>query len=555
VEILWFLLSWLSPNAYIRDIPNECLHMKKWLPFAVCIALVASSCEKDEMADHHAQTDSPYALQLAREPEPLNGRQPLSRAELVQMALAWFPTKGVFDWQQMNDYVVWSAAIASDSIISLGYQPEGFANIDEHIHEINALGGEWLAIREAIIQYVLTEHQARYPHRSWKREDVLAFGEKPLPYVNLRVWDYDIIAYLRNLSVTRYCEPLGFGIDESTGPLRSDSGCGDNGAAANVPAGDFFISPQGAMVSWNYIPMNIHLAWPKSQGRNITVGLIDTGVSPSQAKLGGQFGTGFSSQRTIEKLGTHVTCSWIFFCSNDGPNDQCGHGTNMAGTLAAPFSADGSPSGVAWRSNLISVRASQDVVVNSSSEKNGVSDAFVLLGNRADLRIISMSMGDLFSSGQLTDAVNYAHNQGKMIFCAAGTSFSFTTFVGVIFPANLANTLAVTGIKTGPLNNMQKCSTCHSGNEVDFVVTMEDANNPNRRPLTLANSGNAPTYTGGSSVATATAAGIAALVWATNTNQSRAQVLDRLKAAGNFYPVRNSQFGWGRIDANAAVEP
>jgi len=164
-----------------------------------------------------------------------------------------------------------------------------------------------------------------------------------------------------------------------------------------------------------------------------------------------------------------------------------------------------------------------------------------------------MSMGDLFSSGQVTDAVNYAYNQGKMILAAAGTSFEFTTFVGVIFPANLSSTLAITGIKTGSLNNMQKCSNCHSGSLVDFVVTMQDRNNASRTPLTLADVGNAPTYTGGSSVATATAAGIAALVWATDPSQSRANVMDRMKEASNFYPNRNGQFGWGLIDANAAV--
>ncbi|MEZ4993218.1 MAG: S8 family serine peptidase [Saprospiraceae bacterium] len=58
---------------------------------------------------------------------------------------------------------------------------------------------------------------------------------------------------------------------------------------------------------------------------------------------------------------------------------------------------------------------------------------------------------------------------------------------------------------------------------------------------------------GGSSAATATTAGIAALVWATNPSQSRTQVLTRLKNASQFYPGRNGEFGWGKIDAAAAV--
>jgi len=71
-------------------------------------------------------------------------------------------------------------------------------------------------------------------------------------------------------------------------------------------------------------------------------------------------------------------------------------------------------------------------------------------------------------------------------------------------------TVAVTGVKTGA--PMQRCVECHSGSQVDFIVVMQDRNNTNRGPITLADYGNTPNYTGGSSIATATTAGIAALV-------------------------------------------
>ncbi len=82
---------------------------------------------------------------------------------------------------------------------------------------------------------------------------------------------------------------------------------------------------------------------------------------------------------------------------------------------------------------------------------------------------------------------------------------------------------------------------------------MQRNSNTGRTSLTLAMSGDTPSYVGGSSCATATTAGIAALVWATNTNQSRTQVLNRMKNAASIYPGRNSQFGWGIVNAHAAV--
>ena len=60
-------------------------------------------------------------------------------------------------------------------------------------------------------------------------------------------------------------------------------------------------------------------------------------------------------------------------------------------------------------------------------------------------------------------------------------------------------------------------------------------------------------YFGGSSVATATTAGIAALVWAKHPWASRAQVLQRLKESAHFYPNKNGDFGYGNIDALRAV--
>lgn len=442
--------------------------------------------------------------------------------------------------------------MASDSVISIGYQPAGFTGLDGLIHTVDVNQSAWRNVRETLISFVVEETNRRYGNE-FSREDLLVFGPKPLPYFNIRIWDYDILAQIRNFTVVRYAEPMGFGFEsDPVGPYRSDSGCGENTGISNPPSSDFHISPQGALVSWNFLPMKIHKAWKLSKGQGVTIGLIDTGISPDQDKLNGGFAGGYSGNRTVEKYGFHDPCFLFIFCENDGVDDLCGHGTNMAGTLAAPFSSEGSATGVAFRSNLISIRATEDVLHNTSAEKDGVSDAYTFLGGRADVDIISMSLGDLFSSGQITDAINYAYNSGKMIFNAAGTSFSFTTFVGVIFPANLSNTIAVTGVKTG--GNMQKCTTCHSGSAVDFVVIMEDKNNENRKPLTLAHSGNNPAYTGGSSVATATAAGIAALVLSHHPEYSRQEVYDAMKQASHFYPNRDGEFGWGLINAELAVQ-
>ncbi|MBL0065438.1 MAG: hypothetical protein IPP38_10570 [Bacteroidetes bacterium] len=121
------------------------------------------------------------------------------------------------------------------------------------------------------------------------------------------------------------------------------------------------------------------------------------------------------------------------------------------------------------------------------------------MGDLNDIKIISMSIGTPFSSGTLKDGVTYAYNKGKLIFAAAGTSFSWTSWWGVIYPAALSQCQAVTGVT----ESSSTCSDCHDGSQVDFTIPMQRNGNSNRTSLSLAPSGFNPTYIGGSSCATA----------------------------------------------------
>jgi len=479
---------------------------------------------------------------------PLDGRAPMQRDEINRIVIANLMEHDEFRWDMADDYANWSALVATDSILSVGYQPNGYANVDETIHEIDVTSPEWKSVRDALVNFIVTETNTRYPDKEVTAEDLLAFGESGLPYFNIQVFDYDILAQLKRMEVVRYAEPMGYGSEESA---RSGSGCGSNNPDNNIPASDYTTISPNAKVSWNFASMNIQQAWNYSTGNNITVGLIDTGLDPDQSKLNGSFASGQSTNRFRQKYSSYVT-GWWWWASLTSPNDECGHGTSMAGMICAPRSSGGSSVGVAYEANLVSYKGTSDVIINGSNEKDGVSDALVALGNRNDVRIISMSIGDVFTSGQVRDAVNYAYNRGKLIFAAAGTSLTWTNWWGVIFPANLSNTVAVTGIKTG--TPMVRCNICHDGSAVDFVVEMQDRNNDDRLPLTLADAGNTPSRVGGSSVATATTAGLAALVWARNPGQSRNDVLQRMKEASQYYPSRSGSFGWGKIDALAAVQ-
>jgi subtilisin family serine protease len=222
----------------------------------------------------------------------------------------------------------------------------------------------------------------------------------------------------------------------------------------------------------------------------------------------------------------------------------------MSSVATAPRNDKGQPVGVAYNSNLIAYRAAANVVLEGYHEQNGVKNAFTGLANNSSVKIISMSMGHIFSVGKIEDGIKYAYSKGKLIFCAGGTSTSFTTFVGVIFPAWMSETVAVTGIKEA--STYQKCDVCHTGSKIDFTIMMQRASG-NSIPVNSYHDAQGD-YVGGSSVATATTAGIAALVWAKNPGWNRDQVLNKMRQSSHLYPNKHPEFGYGMPNALLAVQ-
>ncbi|HMQ47681.1 MAG TPA: S8 family serine peptidase [Saprospiraceae bacterium] len=507
----------------------------KQLSTLFALALLVFGCAKDQ-------------LDQALTPEALR-QDPMPKAEMDAVVWNYLKEKNEpFRWESASSMMLWSATVTSDSIMSLGYKPAGETNVEQRMFEIDIQQPAWKAAKEKLINFVVEETNKAFPGLNATAADlVLNPNQKYLPTIDIKIFSLPIIEALREMPEVRYIEPMTYQLEEVG--ERSDSGCGVT-AASSITSADYTTVAPSAKIPWNFNNANIPNAWNTTTGSGITVAMIDTGTSDNQDNVGSQFNSGYSSGRFIDRQGTHISGSW-WWASNDGPHDQCGHGTQMAGLIAGPRSTDGNALGAAYNCNLLAFRATTDVVVNSSSEKNGVRDALIISGNRSDVKIISMSIGDVFYSSTVADGIYYAYGAGKLIFAAAGTSLSWTSWWGVIFPANMAETVAVTGIKDSP--NMTKCNTCHSGPQVDFVCVMQRASDNNRTSLSLAPSGNQPSRVGGSSAATATTAGIAALVWSTNPSQTRTQVLDRLKNASSFFPSRNSNFGWGTINATNAV--
>jgi subtilisin family serine protease len=515
--------------------------MKKSIVYVLLIGIALNGCKKNPLDNASGTSD-----------------EIISRSAIDAFIKQELAAHHQFQWQSANVQMVWSALQHTDNILSVGFKPAKVGNIDNQIASINLKEAAWQDAKQQLLTLILNSEQSINP--TLDPTQLIQWEDKVLPVVDVVIHNPNTIKLLRASMLVRYAEPMAYEPAEvaqkihQNNAIASSSGCGYNTAETGLIANvDYTNISPNAKQSWNYAYQGIPNAWTKSTGKGIKVFIIDTGCEFDQENLGSAFNQGSSSGRTIEKIVTLPQATFLGIPTGpvETADDGCGHGTSMAGACAAPRGTDGNACGVAYNCNLVVCRAAADVYLDESREVKGVSDAFTNAANRADVKIISMSMGKITSSSQMQDAINYAYGKGKLIFCAAGTSFSWTSgWFGVIFPAVLTQVNAVTGVRDNDGNNT--CTDCHSGSETDFAIVMEKASNE-RHPLTLAMSGDIPSTVGGSSVSTATAAGIAALVWSKFPSYTRDKVLNKLITTSANYPNKNAYLGWGILNADAAT--
>lgn len=188
-------------------------------------------------------------------------------------------------------------------------------------------------------------------------------------------------------------------------------------ASASASKGKPSASQPAQVLPWGIDRIDADRVWDLGEaGSGINVGIIDTGISTSHPDLANNIKGGVSE--------VAYTSSW---------NDDNGHGSHVAGIVAAQNNTIGVVGGV-HTANLYAIKVLDR---NGSGYLSDVIDG-IDWAIAWEMQVINLSLGTTTDVQSLHDAVIRAHNAGVVVVAAAGNSGG-----SVSYPAAYPEAIAV----------------------------------------------------------------------------------------------------------------
>ncbi len=271
--------------------------------------------------------------------------------------------------------------------------------------------------------------------------------------------------------------------------------------------------------------------FPASGG--VKVGIVDTGIQANHPDLAGKVVDCARSGSALPIGGGTLT-------EGSCPDDN-GHGTHVAGTIAAKANNGIGVAGVAFNSPLSICKAlSGPLGMGSTSD---VANCITWLHDKG-AKVISMSLGGGASS-TLKSAVDYAWKggaaNGSVLIAAAGNDGDGT----LNYPAAYPNVVSVAATD----QNDARASFSNANSDVEVAAPGVDI-------TSTWNDGGYNTISG-TSMATPHVSGVTAIIRARYPSSTAAQIVAKLDGAvDDLGPAgRDASFGFGRVDlVQAATE-
>ena len=273
---------------------------------------------------------------------------------------------------------------------------------------------------------------------------------------------------------------------------------------------------------WALDKLGTDVAWEFSVGQAITVAVIDSGIDLDHPDLKNRIVPGYN-----------------FIDDNSDTTDQCGHGTHVAGIIAAEANNAIGVAGVANQAVIMPIKVIGENCLGSYSRlMKGI-----LYAVDQGVRVISITSGGGYDHSGLHDAIIYARSQGVLVAVAAGNHGNALPF----YPGSFEEAFTVAGTDV----NDQQYGMSNYGEQIDISAPATNILS------TYWNADESSTYAymTGTSMATPHVAAVAALILAMDPKMSLKDLESALTSSATDLGSKgwDEKFGVGRLTAWRAV--
>ncbi|HEX8820818.1 MAG TPA: S8 family peptidase, partial [Archangium sp.] len=183
---------------------------------------------------------------------------------------------------------------------------------------------------------------------------------------------------------------------------------------------------------WNLRMINMPSAWQETHGKGVVVAVLDTGIAYEDHD---------DFKQVPDLKGAKFKKGYDFVNDDVHANDDHGHGTHVAGTIAQATNNGQGVAGVAFEATLMPVKVLNHFGSGTSAD---IADAIRFAADNG-AKVINMSLGGGGHSKVMADAVEYARNKGVTVVAAAGNAGR----ARVEFPAAYPGAVAVAAVGPG----------------------------------------------------------------------------------------------------------
>lgn len=313
---------------------------------------------------------------------------------------------------------------------------------------------------------------------------------------------------------------------------------------------------------WGLAKIQAEQAWAVADGTGAIIAVVDTGVDFNHPDLASKL-IYYPEADFVAPNGACTGKKGQRTCTQDGAQDENGHGTHVAGIAAAITNNGVGVAGVAPEAKILPVRV-------LDAEGSGTTDqvaAGIRFAADKGADVINLSLGFLSGAGEVVkligvldpvyDAIDYAQNKGATVVIAAGNDSvplcsEPSAAPGVICVGSTDVNDLRSWFSNGDATLMKNYLVAPGG---DALTCAGDIFSTYLTTLATSSCSSQRGYEAlaGTSMATPHVAGVAALL--ASKGLDRAQITGCILSSADDLgtPGRDPVFGYGRLNANKAV--